>query len=441
MVSKLWSALLAAFVSLAVVDAAPKTPHFPAPAFGHHVPKPPYHPRPPFGHGHSKVCTVTPKGSNKDDAPSLLAAAKKCNNGGKVVLPAGNNYTIASPLDLTFLKNVDLEFAGRITFSNDTNYWQNNSFYLTYQNATTFWLIGGEDVNIYGGGTLDGNGQAWYDLYASNPLILRPILLVIYGARGGSVKDLELVNSPQWFNFIANSSDFVYDGLHIHGGSKSNNVAKNTDGWDIYRSDSITVTNSIIYNGDDCVSFKPNSTNIYVSNLYCNGSHGISVGSLGQYPAEFDIVENVYSYNISMNYASDGARVKVWPGDASALSTDLQGGGGAGYVKNVTFDTFYVNQVDYAIELTQCYGQSNATLCVDAPSKMNLTDITFKNIQGTTDGVRKNVITTIVCSLESICSNIEAININVTSPAKYGTPKNICTRVDTSQLHYNCSSS
>ena len=29
-------------------------------------------------------------------------------------------------------------------------------------------------------------------------------------------------------------------------------------------------------------AFKPNSTNILVSNLWCNGSHGISVGSLGQ---------------------------------------------------------------------------------------------------------------------------------------------------------------
>lgn len=29
-------------------------------------------------------------------------------------------------------------------------------------------------------------------------------------------------------------------------------------------------------------AFKPNSTNILVSNLFCNGSHGVSVGSLGQ---------------------------------------------------------------------------------------------------------------------------------------------------------------
>lgn len=38
----------------------------------------------------------------------------------------------------------------------------------------------------------------------------------------------------------------------------------NTDGWDIFRSDSVVLQNSVINNGDDCVSFKPNSTNVVV---------------------------------------------------------------------------------------------------------------------------------------------------------------------------------
>lgn len=42
----------------------------------------------------------------------------------------------------------------------------------------------------------------------------------------------------------------------------------------------------------------------YRQNLVCNGSHGISVGSLGQYPGTYDIVEDVYVYNISMSNAS-----------------------------------------------------------------------------------------------------------------------------------------
>jgi hypothetical protein len=38
--------------------------------------------------------------------------------------------------------------------------------------------------------------------------------------------------------------------------------------------------------------------------------------------------------------AQNGARIKVWPGVPSALSADLQGGGGLGRVRNITYDTF-----------------------------------------------------------------------------------------------------
>ena len=95
------------------------------------------------------------------------------------------------------------------------------------------------------------------------------------------------------YNFVANSTDVVFDSLDISGYSQSKNVAKNTDGWDVYRSSNIVIQNSVINNGDDCVSFKPNSTELLVQNMHCNGSHGISVGSLGQYVGEVDIVENV----------------------------------------------------------------------------------------------------------------------------------------------------
>src|ERR1700753_561644 len=119
-------------------------------------------------------------------------------------------------------------------------------------------------------------------------------------------------------------------------------------GWDIYRSTNIVIQDSVINNGDDCVSFKPNTTNVVVQNMHCNGSHGISVGSLGQYKGEVDLVENIYVFNISMYNASDMARIKVWPGVPSALSTDLQGGGGLGSVNNVTYENMFIQNVDYS---------------------------------------------------------------------------------------------
>lgn len=53
---------------------------------------------------------------------------------------------------------------------------------------------------------------------------------------------------------------------------------------------------------DDCFSPKPNSSDLYVNTMYCNGTHGQSMGSLGQYEGEvsnvFDVhIENVWMMN------------------------------------------------------------------------------------------------------------------------------------------------
>jgi galacturan 1,4-alpha-galacturonidase len=85
-------------------------------------------------------------------------------------------------------------------------------------------------VNVYGGGTLDGNGQAWYDLYAEDIYILRPILFGTIGLHGGRIEDLKFRYSPQWYTLVANSSDVVFSNIDIEGGSVSKNPAKNTDG-------------------------------------------------------------------------------------------------------------------------------------------------------------------------------------------------------------------
>lgn len=42
----------------------------------------------------------------------------------------------------------------------------------------------------------------------------------------------------------------MFNNFDISGFSSSANVAKNTDGWDTYRSTDITIMNSVINNGD-----------------------------------------------------------------------------------------------------------------------------------------------------------------------------------------------
>ena len=216
------------------------------------------------------------------------------------------------------------------------------------------------------------------------------------------MSNIKMINPPNWFNWIQNSENFVYTNIDLQ---VSNSSAPNTDGWDTYRSSNVVIQDSEINNTDDCVSFKPNSTQILVQNLACNGSHGISVGSLAQYVGETDVVSDVYVYNISMSDASDMARIKVWPGAAPNV-TDA--GGGSGYVKNVTYDTTVIDNVQWAIEVTACY-ETSAALCAEYPSTFLIEDVLFKNFSGVTSAKEEPDVATVVCVSEDVSAELLCI--------------------------------
>lgn len=107
-----------------------------------------------------------------DDAPAILNALIECNHGGTIILD--KKYHVSSPLDLTFLKHVDVAITGEIHFDDsDVYYWADNSFKYEFQNQSVFWKWGGEDVNIYGdlskeGSIIDGHGQAYWKEIETN---------------------------------------------------------------------------------------------------------------------------------------------------------------------------------------------------------------------------------------------------------------------------------
>ncbi|KAL3298253.1 polygalacturonase [Colletotrichum asianum] len=109
------------------------------------------------------------------------------------------------------------------------------------------WRFGGEDVNIYGlgQGTIDGLGQTWWNALISNSTVVRPLLLGTDGLKGGSITGLKMINSPNWFNIIANSSDILISDMDLS--------VVNTDGWDTYRSDNIVIQNSVIDNTNGAI--------------------------------------------------------------------------------------------------------------------------------------------------------------------------------------------
>jgi galacturan 1,4-alpha-galacturonidase len=72
----------------------------------------------------------------------------------------------------------------------------------------------------------------------------------INGLHDSTIANLNLRYSPEYYHFVANSTNVIFDNINIAGESVSKNIAKNTDGWDTYRSSDLTIQNSHVNNGD-----------------------------------------------------------------------------------------------------------------------------------------------------------------------------------------------
>lgn len=110
------------------------------------------------------TCTVLPGSSNAtDDVPTILQAFEDCGNGGDIIFPANNTYHINSRLN-PVVHDVTIDWQGEWLFSQDLDYWRNNSYHIEFQNHAAGFILTGDHIRIdgHGKGGIHGNGQAWY---------------------------------------------------------------------------------------------------------------------------------------------------------------------------------------------------------------------------------------------------------------------------------------
>lgn len=369
------------------------------------------------GHGgHRRIVQIRSSKDDSDDvADDFLKGLQEANNGGTLHLAKDSLYMIGKPLDLTFLNDVHVQWDGEVKFTNDTPYWQANAFAHPFQNSLMFWKWGGRDIKIYGSGILNGNGQRWWNEFAGLEILdpdneyLRPVLFYAENATNFEMEGIHEMDSPCWTNFIVGSTNVAFRDVVCT--AESNNATaepKNTDFFDSLNVEDVTVERVWVNIGDDCFSPKSNATNLHVDTMYCNGTHGQSMGSLGQYSGEMSFVQDVLIENVWLLNGQHGARLKVWAGP------DV----GYGFIDNITFRNFWQANNEYTAFLDSCYFNINASTCEQYPSKMNITNILFENFSGYTSGKYGTAVAKLTCSTnpDAVCENIQFKNFTVTSP-------------------------
>ncbi|OBT47732.1 hypothetical protein VE00_02195 [Pseudogymnoascus sp. WSF 3629] len=365
---------------------------------------------------HRKSCVVKSGGSNAtDDAPAILKAFKKCGHKGRVVFEP-TNYYVNSVMNIDWLKDVDVDIYGTLLWSTDIQYWLNNSMDVGYQNQSTALIIGGDNVRIngHGTGTFDGNGDYWYQWIRKQPNTSnypgRPHAVTFGNLTNSVVKGLTFLRSQMWTMSIIYSHNVLLDSILVNN---TGNWAQssNTDGADTIRSSHITFNNWTVYNGDDSLSMKANSTDITIKNCKFHNGLGIAMGSIGQYNDQYETIERVTAENIEYVNTLHAFYIKTWTADQNGYPPN-GGGGGLGFASGLKLTNLTTTGLrGAAFAISQC------TRFSGAPGMGNCTNSEFQvrnvEINGLYGDSKSARVASLQCSAVAPCTNITMVNVGL----------------------------
>lgn len=360
----------------------------------------------------AKRCEVAADASNGDDTPAILEAFKDCANNGHIVFK-NTTYKVGQVMDTTGLKDVDIELNGTLEWSTDIDYWLNHSLPMGFQNQSTAWYLGGDNVHFYGHGhgTLDGNGDKWYIWNDGRSNVQgRPHAITIVNSTNSLIEGLRFIKSQMWTATIIRSERVEMTNIYVNN-SCSAEAAKidrcnvNTDGLDTVYANNITLTGWTVESGDDSIAMKQNSTNIYMANNTFVKGLGYAMGSIGQYNGQFHVIENITAVDTYMIDTSYAGRVKTWTGNSTGPPPN-GGGGGLGYARNITFANFTFKNVDIPWYIRQCTSYNGVEGGCDT-SKFKIDGMFWGNSTGT---VKQNKVVSLQCSGAAPCTNVNIFN-------------------------------
>ncbi|XP_010914688.1 polygalacturonase At1g48100 [Elaeis guineensis] len=256
-------------------------------------------------------------------------------------------------------------------------------------------------MTLRGEGTIEGNGEDWWNLPCKphrgphgttlpGPCD-SPALIRFFMSSNLTVKDLRIENSPQFHMKFDGCEGVHIEGLKINSPA----LSPNTDGIHIENTKSVGIHNSMISNGDDCISIGTGCSNVDIENVTCGPSHGISIGSLGVHNSQA-CVSNIRVKNAVIRNSDNGVRIKTWQG-------------GMGSVTSISFENIIMENVKNCIIIDQYYCLSKQ--CMNQTSAVYVKDVSYMNIKGTYD-VRSPPIH-FACSDAVPCTNITMSDVEL----------------------------
>jgi polygalacturonase len=334
--------------------------------------------------------------------------------GGTVKIPPGTYLSKA--LTLRSKTTLDLEEGATLLASpNHSDFMKDGGDWLKAKSSGDFFpFLSGKDladVSITGSGTIDGNGQVWWEeaekarQKVSGFTLPRPNLLVMTRCTNVHVIGVRLINSPKFHFVPSECEDVTVEGVTILAPER----AANTDGIDPSNCRNVKITRCVIDVGDDNIAIKSGRKlqrrefgceNIEVTDCTFKHGHGMSIGS-----EVVGGVRNVTVKNCTFENTENGLRIKSHRGRG-------------GIVENITYSDIKMENVHPAISIAGYYQNSTNDKYPkgDAAQPVNDTTPVFRNIRIMNVTARSTTDAGIIVGLpESPVQNVRLENITLSA--------------------------
>ncbi|KAA0046190.1 exopolygalacturonase-like [Cucumis melo var. makuwa] len=269
-----------------------------------------------------------------------------------------------------------------------------------------------DKLTLSGTGVFDGQGKVGWeknDCHKKKICTKLPMTLKFNFVTNSIVRDITSLDSKNFHINILGCKNLTFQHVTISAPEDS----PNTDGIHISSSEQITILNTKISTGDDCVSVGDSNKQITIRDVTCGPGHGISIGSLGKYSKE-KAVEGVWVTKCKLTSTTNGVRIKTWPDSAGEYSAS-----------DMHFEDIEMNNVSNPIIIDQEYcpwNQCNPKI----PSSIKISKVSFKNIRGTS---ATPVAVKLVCSKKIPCEAVEVVDIDLKYNGNKGPIKSQCANV------------
>lgn len=195
-------------------------------------------------------------------------------------------------------------------------------------------------------------------------------------------------------------------------------AAHNSDGFDIGTTTDSMIYDNTVYNQDDCVAIT-SGNNITVSNMYCSGGHGLSIGSVGGKSNNdvTNILVSLLPHSASLvcnKHLTDSLQFEdstiVNSQNGARIKTNYNT---TGFISNITYSNIELSYISiYGIDVQQDYLNGGPT---GIPSNgVTISNVLFRNVVGTATGTATDYY--ILCGAGS-CSNFSFPGTSITGGA------------------------